>query len=67
MEIHAILYHLVHEHIDVLLSVYDKSRTYAMIIHVPSIYIKSPLYYLHNNFTELLVYHTEIFEAFFPL
>jgi len=33
-----------------------------------NLFIKNPfLCYLHNHFIELLVYHTEIFEAFFPL
>lgn len=38
-----------------------------MKIHT-NLFIESPfLCYLHNNLIELLVYHTEIFEAFFPL
>jgi len=38
-----------------------------MNIYLPNLFIKNPfLCYLHNNLIELLVYHTENFEAFFP-
>jgi hypothetical protein len=39
----------------------------TMKIHTNLFIKNSFLCYLHNNLIELLVYHTEIFEAFFPL
>jgi hypothetical protein len=72
VKIHTIMYYLVDEHIDVLLFTGYMSitffRVYIMSIYVHNLFIKNPfLCYLHNNLIELLVYHTEIFEAFFPL
>jgi hypothetical protein len=72
VKIHTIMYYLVDEHIDVLLFTGYKSitffRVYTMSIYVPNLFIKNHfLCYLHNSLIELLVYHTENFEAFFPL
>ena len=68
----TITYYLEDEHIDVLLFTCYKTitffRVYTMSIYVHNLFFKNPfLCYLHNNLIELLVYHTESFEAFFPL
>ena len=66
------MYYLVDQHIDVFLFTGYNSitffRVYTLSIHVPNLFIKNPVWcYLQNNLIELLVYHPEIFEAFFPL
>jgi hypothetical protein len=69
VKIHTIMY-LVDEHIDVLIFTCYQSitifRVHTVSTYVPNLFIKNPFFcYLHNNLIELLVYHTEIFEAFF--